>query len=259
MSVRTMARVWAESQLAGTDLLMLLAIADFADDEGNAYPAVGTLASKCRMSARNANYILTALQASGELRVLKNEGPKGTNRYRIMLAQLGHEPLKPIAALKRASPLKPAAPPSPEAGCTPEAVFTLKLASPTPEAHFPKPLKPTSDEPSLNHQEPPTLARNVVARQDPDGFAEFWAAWPASSRKQDRKKCAEKWKRNKLARALSQILAHVTAMKGTKTWREGFEPAPLTYLTGERWNDGMPPVERALSPLHADDVFEAAR
>lgn len=94
---------------------------------------------------------------------------------------------------------------------------------------------------------------------DPEGFAEFWSLWPTTSRKQDRKKCAEKWRRNKLATALPKILAHVTAMKGTKTWREGFEPAPLTYLTGERWNDGMPPVEQARSPLHADDVFEAAR
>ena len=40
MSVRTMARVWEFSSHAGTDLLMLLALADFADDDGNAYPAV---------------------------------------------------------------------------------------------------------------------------------------------------------------------------------------------------------------------------
>ena len=229
-----MARVWADSSLSGSELLMLLAIADFADDDGNAYPAVPTLATKCRTTPRHANRLLSALRASGELEIRVNEGPRGTNRYRVKF-----EGMTATSPLTKPSPLTP--------------------ASRTPDLHVPKPLTPMSDEPSLNHQEPPTLARNVVARQDPDGFAEFWAAWPASSRKQDRKKCAEKWKRNKLARALSQILAHVTAMKGTKTWREGFEPAPLTYLTGERWNDGMPPVERALSPLHADDVFEAAR
>ena len=36
MSVRTMAKVWESSRHAGSDLLMLLAIADFADDDGNA-------------------------------------------------------------------------------------------------------------------------------------------------------------------------------------------------------------------------------
>ena len=152
MSVRTMARVWADSTHAGTDLLMLLAIADFADDEGNAYPAVPTLAKKCRMSTRNANFILTALKASGELQVRANEGPKGTNRYRIVLGIQG-TPLKRTSVQKPAQPLKPTSPPTPEAGFSPpEAGFTLKPTSSPPEAGFPEPLKPTSDEPSLNHQ-----------------------------------------------------------------------------------------------------------
>ena len=49
-----MARVWDKSRHAGSELLMLLAIADFADDDGKAYPAVSTLATKCRMTGRNA-------------------------------------------------------------------------------------------------------------------------------------------------------------------------------------------------------------
>lgn len=114
---------------------MLVVLADYSDDEGNSYPAVASLARKCRMSSRNANYILNALQASGELRVLTNEGPRGTNRYRIALNALSlAAPLKPTSPLKDASPLKP--------------------TSGTPEAGFPKPLKPISDEPSLNRQEP---------------------------------------------------------------------------------------------------------
>lgn len=129
MSVRTMSRVWEHSQHAGSDLLMLLAIADFADDAGNAYPAVSTLAEKCRMTPRNANLILANLRKTGELIIRQNEGPKGTNRYQIHL-------------------------PTPEARFTPEESFTLKRPSSTPEARFPKPLKPASDEPSVNHQEP---------------------------------------------------------------------------------------------------------
>ena len=74
MSVRCITQVLDGSRHAGTDLLMLIVLADFADDEGNSYPAVATLARKCRMSSRNANYILRDLQESGELRVLKNEG-----------------------------------------------------------------------------------------------------------------------------------------------------------------------------------------
>lgn len=134
MSVRCIDKVLNGSRHAGTELLMLVVLADYSDDDGNSYPAVASLARKCRMSSRNANYILNALQASSELRVLKNQGPRGTNRYRIMLNALGAETLKPTSPLKSSSPLKP--------------------TSATPEAGFPKPLKPTSDEPSLNRQEP---------------------------------------------------------------------------------------------------------
>ena len=126
MSIKVMARVWDTSDQSGTALLMLLAIADFSDDDGRAYPAVPTLARKCRMTPRNANLILSALRKSGELVIQLNEGPKGTNLYYL--------PLKPASPLKDSSPLKP--------------------TSSTPEAGFPKPLKPASDEPSVNRHEP---------------------------------------------------------------------------------------------------------
>jgi hypothetical protein len=150
MSVRTMARVWEHSQHSGSELLMLLAIADFADDEGRAYPSVDKLAQKCRMSSRNANFILSTLRGTGELEVRRNEGPRGTNLYRI------------AAGVKPVSPLKPAS--SPEAEFTPEEGFTLKPASVAPEAGFPKPLKPASPEPSMNHQEPPESSADKPRR-----------------------------------------------------------------------------------------------
>jgi hypothetical protein len=129
-----MARVWADSLHSGTDLLMMLAIADFADDDGNAYPSVTTLALKCRTTPRNANRILAALRDSGELEVRINEGPKGTNRYRVVFDRM-----TPASPLTRTSPRHAASPP-------------LTRTSSPPDAGVPKPLTPTSDEPSLNHQ-----------------------------------------------------------------------------------------------------------
>jgi len=29
-------------------------------------------------------------------------------------------------------------------------------------------------------------------------------------------------------------------MKCSTQWEKGYEPAPLTYLNGERWNDPVP-------------------
>ena len=74
---------------------------------------------------------------------------------------------------------------------------------------------------------------------DPAGFAAFWEAWPSTERKSDRKKCAAKWRRCSYGDQLEAILAHVEASKATRKWREGFDPAPLTYLNGERGRDGV--------------------
>ena len=32
-------------------------------------------------------------------------------------------------------------------------------------------------------------------------------------------------------------------MAKTKAWQDGYEPAPLTYLNQDRWEDGMPRPE----------------
>lgn len=142
MSVRTMARVWERSEHRGSELLMLLAIADFADDGGRAYPAVPTLATKCRTTPRHANRILANLRDSGELQIRLNEGPRGTNLYLITLT--------PTSPLTCASPLTP--------------------TSATPDIQVPKPLTPTSDEPSLNRQEPKrarSFAENALPEVEP--------------------------------------------------------------------------------------------
>ena len=156
MSVRTMARVWAESKHAGSELLMLLAIADFADDEGNAYPAVTTLAAKCRMKTRNANYILSGLQASGELEVHVNKGPRGTNRYRIVLGKV-------TKGVQRVAGVGV----QPSAGV--QRVAGLQSSVDTPALQCSKPLHHSADEPSLNHQEPPlTSLSRPKAREIPN-------------------------------------------------------------------------------------------
>jgi len=114
---------------------MLVALADFSDDDGRSYPAVATLARKCRMKTRNVNYLLKSLQDSGELVVSKNEGPRGPNVYRIGFDRLGMG--KP---LQRTAPL--------------QCLASLQCSAPTPATHCAKPLQHSADEPSLNRQEP---------------------------------------------------------------------------------------------------------
>jgi hypothetical protein len=73
------------------------------------------------------------------------------------------------------------------------------------------------------------------------GFDKFWAEWPRGERKQDKAKCLEHWKRNHLAAKCDVILADVAVKKRTQKWIDGFCEAPLVYLRGKRWEDGVEP------------------
>ena len=77
-------------------------------------------------------------------------------------------------------------------------------------------------------------------------FDEFWSVWPPSKRKVAKGACRARWEQKKLNRFAAIIVAHVRAMKNSAQWREGFEPAPLTYLNQARWED---PVDASPDPF----------
>jgi hypothetical protein len=78
-------------------------------------------------------------------------------------------------------------------------------------------------------------------------FQRFWDQWPASKRKQAKFKCGGIWRTKKLDALADQILAHLEAAKCSDQWRSGYDPAPLTYLNQQRWEDGTPhATERGL-------------
>jgi hypothetical protein len=85
MSISIIDRVWHYSKARKGELLMLLAIADFANDDGEAWPSVPTLAKKSRLSERQAQYALRRLVKSGELKLSKNKGPRGCHVYHIVI------------------------------------------------------------------------------------------------------------------------------------------------------------------------------
>jgi hypothetical protein len=39
-----------------------------------------------------------------------------------------------------------------------------------------------------------------------------------------------------LERKADEIISHVEAMKESKGWRTGYDPAPFVYLKEERWD-----------------------
>lgn len=98
----------------------------------------------------------------------------------------------------------------------------------------------------------------------PDRFADFWKTYPSTPRKTAKSECAKRWKARQLDAHADKIIDHVAAMKRTRQWQEGFEPAPLTYLNQKRWEDGLPTTQAqgppsSRQPYDPKTYFQKAR
>jgi DNA-binding transcriptional ArsR family regulator len=86
VSIRVMTLVWDAAAVPVGRLLLLLALADAANDEGVCWPSVTTLARKCRTSDRTVQRHLRDLEAAGLLAIV--ERPGTSQLYRIDLDAL---------------------------------------------------------------------------------------------------------------------------------------------------------------------------
>jgi hypothetical protein len=83
MSVRISSVVW-ESPLKGSDLILMLALADHSDDEGVCWPSIPKVAKKARMSERTAQRACVRLRDAGYLRIDYNRGSRsGSNKFTL--------------------------------------------------------------------------------------------------------------------------------------------------------------------------------
>lgn len=88
VSIQIMSRVWSRSKAEGGALLALLAIADFADDEGLAWPSLEVLAKKARLSVRQLCTVLDELEDLRELHRERSTGGRNKrSRYRVTLSE----------------------------------------------------------------------------------------------------------------------------------------------------------------------------
>ena len=88
MSIKVSSLVWQASQHRGSDLLVLLALADSANDQGVAWPAIPSIAHKARISERQAKRILAHLEADRVISIERGSGRTHASRYSINLDRL---------------------------------------------------------------------------------------------------------------------------------------------------------------------------
>lgn len=107
MSTAVVTWVFQHSQANGNDRLVLLAIADEADDDGsNSYPSVDRISAKARVNKRTCIRAIQRLEELGELVVIRPDqrGRGHHNRYRVVTGKsdtLSNEaPAEPVEAAK---------------------------------------------------------------------------------------------------------------------------------------------------------------
>ncbi|MBW4722279.1 helix-turn-helix domain-containing protein [Saccharothrix obliqua] len=77
---------WEKAPVAGTELLLVLAIADSADDDGrNAWPSIADLAQKTRLNERTVQRLLKRLARDGHI-TIEPVGGRRRNRYAIAMS-----------------------------------------------------------------------------------------------------------------------------------------------------------------------------
>lgn len=122
MSIRIMTLVWDKFPAAGSELLAMLALADWAgDDGGSLYPSMAAVATKIRLSEKQARRIVQGFVQDGYLTVVGNANggaPGSTKQFRFNVAKLASLPDLPTKTSVCAAKTPPSGV-TPPAGVTP--------------------------------------------------------------------------------------------------------------------------------------------
>lgn len=81
VSVKVSERVWKDTTQSGVTLLVLLALADHANDEGVCWPSQSTLAARCRCGIRSVKLAIQTLVEKEDIEVLKQGGTFKNGKY----------------------------------------------------------------------------------------------------------------------------------------------------------------------------------
>lgn len=232
-----MSWVFERSRSKKNARLLLLAIADCANDEGRqAYPSMPKLQQKTGLSERSVTNLVAELEKLGELKVSRNAGPRGCNLYTVVMTPAESAPPQNLHPRKTRQ-----APP--------------QNLRPTPAKSAPGTIREPSKEPSLKTHSADALPLTAFADSDakrprrpnpPDdpaknpAFMDWYRTYPRAAARPDAYRA---WSKAVAKISADELLAKTTDFAeahrrcGTE---ERFIPHPTTWLNQERWNDRLP-------------------
>ena len=176
-----MTDVWDNADVKGGDMLVLLALADWANDDGMCFPAIPTIARRARMTGRNVQLCLRKLCNLGLVRIEDNAGPHGVNRY-FVTARPDRDAVAAATTSsgggEKFSPVE-----EPQEGVKNDAQG-VKPASPGGEAGFTQTVIEPSTEPSTERERAIADDDRSLDVDDPSKFEKrvkrIEAGWPGA-------------------------------------------------------------------------------
>ena len=216
MSVRVMTAVW-DIRLPDSEKIVLLALADCANDEGHCWPSMATLAKKCSKSDRTVQAAIKALCDAGHLTRTEVLG-KGCN-YTV----------------------------HPRSDFTPEATSPPKRLHHTPEA--------ASDKPSRTINNPPVPSEQSESAREPDHVGlipEVVDAWQVTAERHGLPMLRGKLSPQRRKKLIALLREHPP-----DDWRDAFAAFDKSkFLRGETGNWRGATFDFLLQPSSFQRVIE---
>ncbi len=201
--------VFNQTNLRGAARLVMLALANYADKDGFAFPSIPTLSRKAGLSGRHTQRVIRDLTRRGDLAVEEGRGRHRTNRYRVTVCQ--GDSLSGVTSETKGVTSDP---PGGDTG------VTQTVIEPSEEPSDHRRLDPPRNEPAWD---------------------QFWAAYPKKVAKQAAMKVWNKV--NPSDELVERMLQRLECQKPTPQWQEKagrFIPHPATWLSERRWEDEDP-------------------
>ncbi|MCH8038498.1 MAG: 2-hydroxyacyl-CoA dehydratase, partial [Proteobacteria bacterium] len=252
MSIQAMQKVWNEANCSGGDLLIMLCLADHvgSDREMVAWPSIGLIARRCRMTERGAQKAIRRLEAKGLINIEEGGGRGGTNRYRLTI---NAEPEGRISGDKNHEPedrVSEHENPEPAFGDEQSSAVNSETQNPelcdikprTPvHPNLREPLEPTPLNPPKGNARASRKIRPISSKRAElqEAFDRFWVIYP---RRVAKKAALEKFIRVvQRGEATAGQLVTGAERFATQMRREGRPPDkichPTTWLHQGRWED----------------------
>ena len=216
--------------------LVLIKLADNANDQSECWPSYQHIADQCEMSRRSVMVHIDTLCRAGVIKKeIRHGGPKGNSSNIYILRLAGGENAAPASE----SP----APHGESAALGGSESAAPRTSHPSEPVNEPKPL--CTDSPM-------------------EGFGVFWTLYPNKKGKQD---AAAAWKKLnpdvELRQTLMTALANHSASRDWTKDDGQYVPMASTWLNKKRYQDELKPAAKAASnyrdlPDHTDDMYQGA-